>query len=205
MCWLRGVYTGVENPGSSLLSLITPFMDYLQYMNCGRKAVRSYLGQFEPFGTASPKPISLWGTWPSLQGLKRKAPSAAQCPERLCAKSADGRFTNGKPKKLKKSQAYSMEFGRVIAARLQQQFAGERQTRFMDDYDCWPAAKKVLEEDIFPTLTEEEKEQASRMFDIYEDSPFYVGHRTNLKWAKTGSFFATTASPHPETKIHGPD
>ena len=71
VAWLRDVHFVAENPSSTLLHLLEPFYSTLRFCCGNLSAVKTWLGAFN---ADTPKPLHLWGTWPSLPQLARGNP-----------------------------------------------------------------------------------------------------------------------------------
>ena len=114
VAWLRDVFFGVENPSSTVLHPLEPFKTLLYWLCGSLKAVRSYMGSFSG---ETPKPLHCWGTWPMLDQLARRRPKNLK--GRLAKKV--GKWTNGDPRAMKSSSAYTFDFGCAVGRLLQQQ------------------------------------------------------------------------------------
>lgn len=108
LAWLRDVSTCSENPSSTLLHLLKPYADWLQFVCGGARATRTYMGAF---AGETPKPLHLWGNWCMTRRMQRTSP--AECSKRLVDKGK--RWTNGKQADLAASAAYTDEFGHEVA------------------------------------------------------------------------------------------
>ena len=112
LAWLTNCAPVLEQPTQSVLPKAKPFATVLAYTQAWRTV--TWHGAFN--GESS-KPLQLWHVDPQYARMKRNKPAESRTTLTTYTVSRSGRkgFT-GKSKELKASQAYTLEFGRAVAA-----------------------------------------------------------------------------------------
>ena len=112
LAWLTNCAPVLEQPQQSVLPKAKPFATVLAYTQATRTT--TWHGAFNG---ASSKPLQLWHVDPRYAKMKRKKPGQPQTTLTTQTVSKSGRKGfSGKAKELKASQAYTLEFGRAVAA-----------------------------------------------------------------------------------------
>ena len=161
----KGYHTG------TMLTSLAPMQLLLTHLHGGTKGVRLSMAKF---GARSPRTILTWGSWPGLLTLKQKRYKTKKAPERPRSKSD------------RKSSAHPAEFGKAIANRFQQETRGLCHTTFHDDDQCWAHAKKVLLEQVFPSVEMDEREEVTGMFLEWTATMQFRRNRTMFRSYRIG-------------------